>query len=113
MKRIFRSSGFFLPCLAALSLASCKPTEYENFGDIRGKVVQAGGDTGIPEATVSLSPGGRTCFTDSTGSFGFESLEIQQYTLSVQKEGYASNRKSITPIPGQAVEAIVALSPRN
>lgn len=68
---------------------------------------------GIPEALVNLSPGGKTVLTDSHGSFEFEALEIQQYTLTVQKEGYETNRKSLNPVPGQSVECLILLSPRN
>ena len=113
MKRAFLIPALVLSCLMALSLESCKSPEYDNFGDIRGQVLGSDNSLGIPEALVNLSPGGKTVLTDSHGSFGFEALEIQQYTLTVQKEGYETNRKSLNPVPGQSVECLILLSPRN
>ena len=113
MKRILLIPALALSGLMALALGSCQSPEYDNFGDIRGQVIHPDNSLGIPEALISLSPGGKTCLTDSNGSFGFEALEIQQYTLTVQKEGYETNRKSLNPVPGQSVECLILLSPRN
>lgn len=93
-------------------LTSCQPTEYEVFGDIHGQVLQNDNNQAVEGAMVTLSPGGKTYLTDGNGTFTFNDLEIQQYTLTVQKDRFTTNRKTVTPIVGQSVEAVIFLSPQ-
>lgn len=93
-------------------VVSCKPTVYDTFGEIYGTVCTNDTNEPIEGALVTLSPGAKTYMTLTDGSFVFEELDIVQYTLTVQKDGYSTNRKSIMPVAGQSVEAVIPLMPR-
>ena len=66
----------------------------------------------LPNAAVVLSPGGTSQMTGNDGRFEFTDLEIRQYTLTVQKEGYSTNRKTVNVIVGERVEANIPMSKR-
>lgn len=80
---------------------SCTKTQYDLFGSISGTVSDV--DTGEPleRANVTLSPTSKNTFTGMDGQFEFQELDAQQYTLTVQKEGYQSNRKLVTVTAGE------------
>ncbi|MCM1555866.1 MAG: carboxypeptidase-like regulatory domain-containing protein [Bacteroides sp.] len=103
--------AFLSGSLAPLA-TSCKTTTYDSFGEIYGTVCNSSTNEPIEGALVTLSPGAKTYMTLLNGSFTFKELDIEQYTLTVQKEGYSTNRKIITPVAGQGVEAIIFLAPR-
>ena len=77
--------------------------DYSVLGTISGTVVDVVSGDPIQNATVTLSPSGKNVFTGSDGSFEFLDLEARQYTLTVQKTGYESNRKQVTTVAGGVV----------
>ena len=72
-------------------------------------------ETGEPIATVSvvLSPGGKTKTTGTDGRYEFLDLDPQQYTITVQKTGYQTNRKTVTAVVGKKTEANIPLTKSN
>lgn len=96
-----------------LSLTSCAKEEYDVFSSLYGVVSDTKTGELIPNATVVLSPGGETKITGSDGQFIFNEIDPQQYTITVQKEGYQTNRKSVTAIIGETVEINIPLTPQN
>ena len=104
-----------LPLLASGFLAfvsSCSNTnDYEIFGSIHGTVTDFSSGQPLENATVVLSPTGLSKSTDTDGYFKFESLETQQYTITVQKQGYQPNRKTVTAIAGEDIQADVQITP--
>lgn len=68
-------------------------------------------ETGNPlsNASVTLMPSNRTMQTGEDGTFTFEQLDPGQYTISVQKEGYYVDRKSITAISGETIQTDILL----
>lgn len=89
---------------------SCEdPVIYDTFCTISGTVIDV--DTGdpIPQATVTLSPSGMNTYTGSDGHFEFLDLEERQYTITVQKTGYQTNRKTVTTIAGGTVDVSLTL----
>ena len=70
--------------------------------------------TGDPlnNVTVTLSPGGTTKITGSDGLFEFNELTPQQYTITVQKSGYESNRKTLSAVVGEKVQANITMTPQ-
>ena len=91
---------------------ACEPTEYENYGTIYGLVSDVETAEPLPNAEVVLSPGGSGRMTGNDGRFEFTELEIRQYTITVQKDGYSTNRKTVNAVVGESVEANIPLSRR-
>src|SRR5689334_3884694 len=59
--------------------------------EIRGVVLEAGGNLPVPDARVSLTYGGgveSSTVTDATGAFRFEPAELREYTVEARKDGY-------------------------
>ena len=60
--------------------------------------------------TVKLSPGGSSVITGNDGSFGFNELSAQEYTLSFSKNGYNSKDEKVTIKDGETKTVDVLLS---
>ncbi|GHV09820.1 hypothetical protein FACS1894162_1310 [Bacteroidia bacterium] len=105
---------FFL-CVALLMAVctSCAKDEYDLFATLYGNVNDSATGDPISNATVVLSPGGKTKTTGSDGSYQFEDLDAAQYTITVQKTGYQTNRKTVTAVSGEKVEANIPLTKTN
>lgn len=105
--RIFMAViGLLLLC----GLNSCSKNEdFEVFSTLHGIVVDDASGECIPGATITLSPGGRTQTSGSDGRYQFSNVDPMQYTVTVQKPGYNTNRKMVTVIAGEATEANVTL----
>lgn len=107
-----RISLFFMACAMLLSFtSSCDDglVDYDTFGSISGTVIDL--DTGDPiqSATVTLSPSGKNTYTGYDGSFEFLDLDARQYTVTAQKTGYQTNRKTVTTIAGDNVNVSLTL----
>lgn len=99
-----------LTLLFTVVLGSCsKDEDYAVFSTLHGIVVDEATAECIPGATVTLSPGGKTQTTGSDGRYQFSEVDPIQYTVTVQKPGYYTNRKMITVISGEATEANITL----
>lgn len=83
--------------------------DYNVLGAISGTVIDF--DTGNPvqQATVTLSPSGMNTYTGDDGRFEFVDLDARQYTVTVQKTGYVTNRKTVTTIAGGNVDISLTL----
>ncbi|MCL2649467.1 MAG: carboxypeptidase-like regulatory domain-containing protein [Candidatus Azobacteroides sp.] len=92
-------------------LSGCPNPDHETFATLYGIV--SDNDTGDPigAAAVVLSPGGKTTVSGSDGRYEFKNLDAQQYTITVQKSGYQSNRKTVTAVAGEPVQADIPLTP--
>lgn len=99
--------------MAALCMSSCATDEPDVFTTIYGIVSDAGTGEPIGSATVQLSPGGETKLTGTDGYFEFNDLTSQQYTITVQKDGYSSNRKSITAVAGEKNHVNITMTKHN
>ena len=106
MKRILR---LLVPIILLLAMFSCKPETYDTFGSIYGVVSDMDTAEPVVNVTVVLSPGGTSLMTGPDGRFEYQSLEPQQYTITVQKNGYSTNRKSITVVPCENTEANLSI----
>ncbi len=95
--------------LAAACICSCTGTDYEIFSSVYGTVADY--DTGepIPNASVVLSPTNITKHTGSDGTYRFDDLDAQQYTITFQKAGYQANRKLVSAISGEELEVNIHL----
>ena len=105
MKKII----FFCLLLLATLFTSCSKEEHEAFGTLYGVISDQESGTPIANATVVLSPGGITKITGSDGLFEFLELSPQQYTITVQKAGYQTNRKTVNAVVDEKIEANITL----
>lgn len=103
--RILALVGFIM-----LTATSCKKENYENItATVAGTVLDF--DTGEPigNATITMTPGGLNTYTGSDGTFQFNEVEAQQYTLTAQKTGYKADRKTINPNAGETLNVSIAM----
>lgn len=100
-------------CLVALPLfLSCSKEEVDSFGTLYGVVTDTRTGDPLTNVTVTLSPGGTTKITGSDGLFEYTELTPQQYTITVQKSGYQTNRKSVTAVVGEKVQVNITMTPQ-
>ena len=87
--------------------------DYDVYCTISGTVLDL--DTGNPiqSATVTLSPSGYNTYTGDDGRFEFIDLDARQYTVTVQKTGYVTNRKTVTTVAGGVVDINLTLQKTN
>lgn len=102
-----------LLCLMALPLfLSCTKEENDSFGALYGVVSDVKTGSPLDNVTVTLSPGGTTKLTGSDGLFEYSELTPQQYTITVQKAGYQTNRKTLSAVVGEKTEANITMTPQ-
>jgi len=108
MKRLIFASAILL--MTAAVCFSCSKTTPDNFGTLFGAITDYATGEPVSAANIVLSPGGKTAVTGSDGHYNFESLDPQQYTVTVQKSGYQTNRKTATVVAGESVQADLTLA---
>ena len=100
---------FALLCGALAFFSSCEPVTYDTFGTLTGTVVEMATGDVIAGALITLSPSGKNTYTGADGFFEFQDLDAQQYTVTVQADGYSTNRKTVTIIAGATERINVTL----
>jgi hypothetical protein len=90
--------------------SGCPSKEYDLFATVYGIVSDSQTGYPISGANVVLSPGGKSQTTATDGLFEFTDLDAQQYTITVQKTDYQTNRKTITAISGEKTEANISMT---
>ena len=98
------------PLILILLLLSC--TDYSTTATIDGKVIDKFSDFPISGAAVELVPG-PSAMTGADGTFKFEGLSENEYYITVRKDGYKFERKSITVTSGKRMEITIALEELN
>ena len=96
-----------------LSIGGCSKTDYNLFGSIHGTVTDQVSGEPIVSASIVLAPGGKTQVTGTDGSFEFVNLDAGQYTVTVQKAEYSTNRKTVTVYSDETTEANIPLTKIN
>lgn len=91
-----------------LAASSCSNTEYDFFSNLTGTVVDTDNGEPIGQVTVTLTPGSINTHTASDGRFEFRDLDAQQYTVTVQKSGYQTNRKTVV-LNGEPVDISITM----
>ena len=97
--------------ILAFAVSSCSKRNFDTHTSLWGIVSDAVTNDPISGANVTMSPGGRSQVTGSDGRFEFKDLEPQQYTITVQRIGYQTNRRTITAVVGEKTEANIQLTP--
>ena len=85
----------------------------EAVGAISGMVVDLETGEPIAGAVVALSPSGMNIYTGDDGRFEFLDLDSPLYTVTGQKTGYITNRKTVATIAGCVVEINLSLKKNN
>ena len=98
--------------LALLIMVGCEPVTYDVFATVCGTVVDSEMMEPIEGVSVVLSPSGKNTVTKADGRFEFAELDAVQYTITVQKSGYSTNRKTANAIAGETVEISITMDKR-
>ena len=101
---------YILCIVVAITYISCSSSEYDFFTSIHGTVIDETTTVPVEGVLVSLSPGGLSKTTDAAGYFEFTDLESGQYTITVQKNGYQANRKTVNTVAGETSEISVTIN---
>jgi hypothetical protein len=101
---------FTILLLCALGFSGCEKKEYNTFGTLYGTVIDVETGDPVSNASVLLSPGGKSKTTGSEGTYEFNDLDARQYTITVQKTGYQTNLKTVTAVAGEKTEANIPLT---
>lgn len=96
-------------CFSACLYTGCSDSDYEIYTSIYGVILDDKTGEPLENASVVLSPSGVTKQTGVDGTYCFEHLDAQQYTLTAQKTGYQTNRKSVMAVSGERMEVNIQL----
>ena len=118
--RLFKAklSHFFYRICAILLLStavctSCTSVEYSIYSSLIGVLSDEQTGEAVSNAIITLSPSNQTAKSSETGEFVFEDIDAGQYTISVQKTGYYTNRKTITLNSGVQTEIHIQMKSIN
>ena len=88
---------------------SCSKADYDIYASIDGFVYDDANGEPLRGVTITITPGGKNMLTGSDGFFNFTDLDPQQYSISAQKAGYSSNRRTVTGVAGEAVHVTLTM----
>ena len=95
--------------LALMTMVGCEPVTYDVFATVCGTVVDSETMESIEGVSVQLSPSSKNMVTGADGRFEFAELDAVQYTITVQKSGYSTNRKLVNTIAGETAETTITM----
>lgn len=95
--------------MALVMMVGCEPVTYEVFATVSGTVVDATTMEPIEGVSVLLSPSGKNTVTKADGRFEFAEVDAMQYTITVQKSGYSTNRKLVNAIAGETTDVSITM----
>ena len=95
--------------LALLTMVGCDPVTYEVFATVSGTVVDATTMEPIEGVSVQLSPSSKNMVTGADGRFEFAEVDAVQYTITVMKAGYSTNRKLVNAIAGETTDVSITM----
>jgi iron complex outermembrane receptor protein len=90
-------------------LLACAAAQNKEKGTVAGTVVVAQNGMAIHNATVHLSPSGRSVQTDATGVYRFTGVEPGPYTLVAHMHSLTDDKRSIQVAAGRTVTVDFAL----
>ena len=90
---------------------SCTKDEVELTGEIYGRITNGFSGEPLSGVSVTITPGGRSTFTGSDGTFSFIECEPGQYNLQAQRSGFQTNYKQISVIAGERALGDMVLDP--
>lgn len=108
MKKVF----LFIIALM-IFVTSCEPVVYNTFGCISVTVIDEIEGTPIQGVNLTLSPHGDSGYTGNDGYWAVCDLESNTYTITVTKDGYQTNRKTIKLDLGKDVDISLPMRKKN
>ena len=108
MKRIFLSYSILLPSLLAIS---CTKDIVDTTGNVVGVVSDSRSGTFLSGVSIALSPTGKTITTGVDGKYEFRDIESKEYSISANKSGYKSDKKTAFVQVGQDTNVDFQLIP--
>ncbi len=109
MKKVLSISLLLIAFFTAFN--SCKKDKpLETTGNISGIVSENGSNEPIEAAEVTLLGNSQVYKTGTDGKFEIKNLEEKDYTISISKVGYQTNKKQITVHAGQTTSADFSLA---
>ena len=81
------------------------------FGNISGTVQDARAVSPLAGVKVALTPTGYSQVTGIDGSFQFDNLDVQEYTLTFTKDGFQPLQQKVTVKPGLSSSVQVSMTP--
>lgn len=105
MKKIFIIAVICLPFF----LGGCAKKVVDTNISIFGTVVDAADNAPIQGVLLTLMPSSKNRYTGSDGTYEFEDLDAQQYTITAQMGGYKTDRKTVNLTAGEREEVTFAL----
>ena len=95
--------------LALVMMVGCEPVTYDVFATVCGTVVDRETMEPIEGVSVILSPSAKNQVTGADGRFELTELDAVQYTITVQKAGYSTNRKLVNAIAGETTDVTITM----
>jgi len=94
-----------------LFIVTCSEPVADTFGNIAGTVTDSRSHSPLAGVSIKLSPIGNSQVTGNNGTFQFDNLDVQEYTLSFSKHGYHSHEEKVSVKPGLSSTIQVSLEP--
>ncbi|MBQ0056414.1 MAG: carboxypeptidase regulatory-like domain-containing protein [Bacteroidales bacterium] len=101
----------YLPLLVSLLSASCTKDIIDTSGNLVGVVSDSRTGAFLPGVSVSLNPSGKSYTTGADGKYEFRDIETQEYSVSVSKSGYKSDKRTAFVQAGQDTNLDFQLTP--
>ncbi len=99
---------FAILCLPLLFIG-CEKKIIDTTISIYGTVLDVDTNEPLQGVLLTLMPTAKTRYTGSLGTYQFEDLQPQQYTITAQMQGYRTDRKTVNLVSGEKEEVTFAL----
>lgn len=96
--------------LVSAVLSCTEPEPVNIYGNIAGKITDESTGEAIDGVTVEISGINQTQKTGSNGSYSFEKIPADDYTIYVSKSGYVSDSKTITVVASKTAQGDFSLN---
>lgn len=109
MKNIFFTLIFLLTLCSSCREETIEP---KLFGSVVGVVLLDNDENiAIDNARVSTNPATTSVVTDSLGRFALDSIEVNTYTLRIEKKGFTTELEGVSVIEDRTLNIIIRMRP--
>ena len=104
-----------LSFISILFLASCseEAIDESRFGTLTGQVVAKGGNSPLANAKITSSPVSTTVFTDASGNFTIDAIQIGEYSVQAELADYQTAFQAADILEGKTVNLVFELDSIN